>query len=1031
MSITEISVKRPTAIWMAIVLMLALGVIGYKSMGANLLPDMNSSTISIRTSYNGASAEDMKEDIIKPIEDAVSGISGVDTIDSSTTEGNSTVTINFKNTVDTNTAYLDVQKAVQNVSGSLPKDADKPILDKRDTSSIPILILSLSGSSNENELYNEADKAKEEIEKVTGVASVGVFGGNKKQLMIKLDKTAMDYYGVTVNTITQKLQASNLNIPGGQIKQDNMIQTVKVVGQFKNVDSVRNLLLPTASGGNICLSDVAKVDLELPEPEALIRFKNEKTMAMIITKQSDANIVTVADNVKKQLGEIKKNAAKGIHIDVAFDNTTFITSALTEIKHNLLEGIITTAVVLYLFFRSFRSSMVVLVAIPTSLISTFFLMYEFHFTLNMMSMMGLSLVIGSLVDDSIVVIESIQRHLDMGENLIDAAINGRREIGLAAIAISLCDVVMFAPIAFMSGTIGQIFKEFGLTIAIATIFSLIVSFTVTPMLSSVALKRTIKEENEEKARKKSIFSKVIESYKKTIVWALNNRWKVLTISLAGIIFSIALVPMGFISGEFMPTTDQSFFSIDMTLSPGATLKQTDDKVAQVENYLHKTKEVKNYISMVGVSGGDGSTNKSIAQIYVNLVPKKERKKSQSEIAAEVRKFGKSIPGMDFNVSESDSSGGSGKPISINIEGKDEDTLNALSDEVEKILKSTSGVTDISNSSKIKNSEIRVNVDSLAAANYGLTTSDIGSVIRVALSGTQVGEYRVNDQENDITLKFMDGEVKSVDDVKNIKISNASGDQIPLSQIASVEKADTAPSISREAKQDIVTVSANVQGRVVGAVNNDINVKLKSLTVPPGYSITFGGAQKSMGEATNSLLLALGASIALIYMILVVLYQSYLTPAIRMVALPFALMGALIALALTGQTLNVMSGIGIIMLEGLSSKNGTLLIDYTNTLMKRGMTLKEALIESGVTRLRPIIMTTATMIVAMLPVALSIGEGSEMKKSMGIVIIGGMLVSTVATPIVLPVIYTFMDDLTNFIFKKKRHKKVKEVEKYEF
>jgi HAE1 family hydrophobic/amphiphilic exporter-1 len=478
--------------------------------------------------------------------------------------------------------------------------------------------------------------------------------------------------------------------------------------------------------------------------------------------------------------------------------------------------------------------------------------------------------------------------------------------------------------------------------------------------------------------------------------------------------------MGFIGGEFMPTTDQSFFSINMSLSPGATLNQTNDKVIKVENYLRKTKGVKNYISMVGVGGGDSNTDESTAQIYVNLVPKKDRTKSQSEIAAEVRKFGKAIPGMTFDVSESDSSGGSGKPVSINIEGKDDDTLDALSNEVEDILKSTPGVTDISNSSKIKNSEIRVNVDSLAAANYGLTTSDIGSVIRVALSGTQVGEYRTNNQENDIILKFKDGEIKSVDDVKNIKISNGAGEQIPLSQIASVENADTAPSISREGKQDIVTVSANVQGRVVGAVNNDINSKLKSLTLPQGYSINFGGAQKSMGDATRSLLLALGASIALIYMILVVLYESYLTPAIRMVALPFALMGALIALAVTGQTLNVMSAIGIIMLEGLSSKNGTLLIDYTNTLMKRGMTLKEALIESGVTRLRPIIMTTATMIVAMLPVALSLGEGSEMKKSMGIVIIGGMLVSTVATPIVLPVIYTFMDDLTKFFFRKKKH-----------
>ncbi|MBC2581744.1 efflux RND transporter permease subunit [Clostridium sp. DJ247] len=1028
MSITEISVKRPTAIWMAIVLMLALGIIGYKNMGSNLLPSMNIPIISVTTAYNGASAEDIKKDIIKPIEDAVSGISGIDTINSSAKEGYGTVTITFKMSANINTAYLDVQKAVENATGKLPKAADKPILYKMSSSDQPILILSINGNANYDELYNEADRLKDEIEKVTGVGKVTLVGGDKKQLIIKLDKTAMNYYGVSVNSITQKLQLSNLNIPGGEIKQENMDQSVRVVGQFNNINAVRNLLIPTSAGGNIHLSDIAKIDLELPDPTTSIRFKNNKTIGIMVTKQSDSNIVEVANSVKKQLEEIKKTIPKGINIDVAFDNTVFITSSLTQIRHNVIEGIITTAIVLYLFFRSLRSSLVVLVAIPTSLIATFFLMYELHFTLNLMSMLGLSLVIGTLVDDSIVVLESIQRHLDMGKNPVDAAITGRREIGLAAIAISLCDVVIFLPIAFMSGMVGQIFKEFGLTIAIATIFSLIVSFTVTPMLAAATLKK-VKIEDKEKVSKKSLFNKGVELYKKILIWALDNRWKVLVTSVIGIVFSISLLLTGLISTEFMAKSDESFISIDISLTPGSTLKQTDDKVIEVENYLHKTKEIKNYLSIIGGNGQDGS-DKAVARIYVNLVPKKERTKSQSEVASQVREFGKKIPGIDFQVSESDSSGGSGKPVAIKIKGKDEDTLKALSNEVEKLLRTIPGTTDIGNSTKVRNSEIRITVDSLAAANYGLTTSDIGSVIRVALSGNQVGVYRANNEENDITLKFMKGEVKSINDIKNIKISNSSGQQIPLSQVAIVEKVDTAPSISREEKQDVATVDANVQGRVVGQVTNDINAKLKLLKVPSGYSITFGGDQKSMAEAGTSLILALGASIALIYMILVVLYESFLTPAIRMVALPFALMGALIALAITGQSLNVMSGIGIIMLEGLSSKNGTLLIDYTNTLMKKGMSLRDALIESGVTRLRPIIMTSATMIVSMLPVTLSLGEGSEMKKGMGIVIIGGMLVSTIVTPIVLPVIYTLMEDLKNFVFRKNKDKKLREAGQYE-
>ncbi len=1027
MSITELSVKKPTAVWMAVVLIVALGIIGYNSMGSNLLPTMNSPVISITTSYNGASAEDIKEDIVKPIEDAVSGISGIDKVTSSSNEGYGTVTATFKMSADMNTAYLDVQKAVDNVSATLPKDSDKPMLIKSDTSQIPILILSVTGDVNYDELYNAADTLKQDVEKVQGVAQVTLLGAYKKQLMIKLDQSAMDFYGVSTNSISQKLQANNLNMPGGTIKQDKMDQYVTVVGQFDNIEGIRNLLIPTSNGGNIRLGDVAKVDLELPDRDGYTRRNNVETIGMMVTKQSDANVLQVADKVKKQLEETKKITQSGIDVSVAFDNTTFITSSLSEIKHNVIEGIIVTAIVLYLFFRSFRSSLVVLISIPTSLVATFFIMYKLNFTLNIMSLMGLSLVIGTLVDDSIVVLESIQRHLDKGEGLIEAAINGRKEIGLAAIAISICDVVVFAPISLMSGEVGQMFKEFGLTIAAATIFSLIVSFTLTPMLASFALKKV--DGSKEKEAKKGLFDKIIVIYKKIIIWALGNRWKVLTTSVVGIIFSIFLLAMGFIGVENMPKSDESFVTINIGLSTGSTIKQTDEKVAEVEKYLSKLPEVKDYFSIIGANSM-GDSGKTMSQIMVNLKPKNERKRSQTEVSNDVRDFGKKIPGIDFSVSESDTSGGSGKPIVVKIQGKNEETLKSLSNEVEKIIKKVPGIIEVSNSTNVRNSQLKIKVDSLAASNYGLNTSDISSVVRVALSGENVGVYRANNEENDITLKFMKGQIKSADDVRNIKILTSSGTQIPLSQIAVIENVDTAQTITRENKQVIVTVEANIQGRTSGDVQTEINTKLKSLQVPMGYSVGFGGEGEDMKETAKSLGFALGASIALIYMILVVLYESYLTPAIRMVALPFAIMGALIALAVTGQTLNMISGIGVIMLEGLSAKNGTLLIDYTNTLMKRGMNLRDALIESGVTRLRPIIMTSATMIVSMLPVAFSLGEGSELKKSMAVVIIGGMIMSTILTPIVIPVVYTLIDDLRNFMSRKVnkiKHLKIKKAE----
>lgn len=1024
MKITEISVKRPAAMWMVVILLVALGVFGYTKMGANLLPSMNNPVITVSTIYSGASADDIKKDIVKPIEDAVSGISGLDSINSTAKEGYGTVTITFKSTANLDTAYLDVQKAVENASSKLPDDADKPTILKMDTNAIPVLAISLNGNVSYDELYNESDILKQKLEKLPGVGKIDLMGADKKQLMIKLDKTAMEYYGISVNTVMGKLNSVNLNMPAGEIKQDKLDQAVRVIGQFHSIEDAKNMLVPTSNGGTVRLGEISKITLEAPDATTQIRFNGKKTMAVVVGKQSDANVVEVANSVKKELESIKKTIPSEIKVDIAFDTTTFITSSLKQVQHNLIEGIITTAVVLYLFFRSFRSSLVVLVAIPTSLIATFFMMYKLNFTLNMLSLMGLSLVVGTLVDDSIVVIESIQRHLGLGKKPKVAAIDGRDEVGMAAVAISLCDIVVFAPISLMSGMIGQMFKEFGLTIVVATVFSLLVSFTITPMLSSRILKR---EHNKEEIKKDGFFSKVLEKYKSTLIWSLKHRGKVLSAVIMCIVLSVALIPMGILKSEFIPTADQGSLTIDLTLTPGSTLKQTDEKVAQVEKYLKDMKEVKSYFTMVG-SNSQGSSDKATGEIMVNLVPKSERKKSQSELAAQIRDFSKKMTGVDFTVTESQAGGGTSKPVSISIKGDNQETLEALSNEVEKVVRTIPGVIDVSNSSNIKSSELRVNIDSLAAAQYSIATSDIGSSVRTALAGTTTGVYRANNEENDITLKFMDGQIKNAEDIKAIKITNSSGEQIPLSQVASVVKADSQPSLSREDKQDVVTIGANLQGRVLGEVTNDIKAKLKALSLPTGYSISYGGTQKNMAESFSSLGLALGASLCLVYIILVVLYESFLTPAIRMVSLPCAIIGAFGLLALTGQTLNLMSMIGLIMLEGLSSKNGTLLIDYTNTLMKKGMNLKDALIESGVTRLRPIIMTSSTMIVSMLPVALSMGEGSEMKQSMAIVIIGGMVASTILSPIVIPIVYTFMDDLTRAVFKKKRNSK--EAEQYE-
>lgn len=1039
MNLTKLSVKKPAAITMVILFLLGLGIYGYKNLGANLMPSMDIPMISISTSYAGASASDIRTDIVKPIEDAVSGISGIDKINSTAREGVGQTMIQFKMSTDMNTAFLDVQKAVDNAQAKLPKNADKPVLFKIDMNASSILILSVSGNASHDELYNESNNIKEALQKVPGIGNVSLEGIQKKQLMIKLDKNAIESYGVNINTLVTKLQSDNINIPAGQIKQENLNQPVRVMSQFNDINEVKNILVPTSSGnGTVHLSDIADVNLDYPDKSQYLRLDGKDTIAISIQKQSDANVVEAVNNVYKQLDQIKKNIPSGIHVTVAYDTTTFIKSSLTQIKHSLVEGIITTALVLLVFLRSWKSSLIVLIAIPTSLISTFFMMHVLHFTLNMLSLMGLSLCIGILVDDSIVVLENIQRHLAMKKDPINAAIDGRMEIGLAAVAITLCDVVVYLPVAFMSGMAGKFFKEFGITIAVASLFSLFVSFTITPMLASRLYKKI--DDNKSAAKTSGIWYRIKQtrafkilnsistsidrvtiSYKKALIWSLDHRKRVLAISVACLIAVIALLPIGAIGTELIPTTDQSMFSINMTFDSGATLDQMDKKVRQVESHLHTINGIDKYYSFVGSNGNDLSSDGSNSSgIYVMLKPKSERKLSQSEIAKEVRTWGKAhLTGTDFSVQESNVGSGNSNPISISILGSSPDTLNEISDKVESIIKSVPGVIDVNNSTKSSKSELRVNIDRLAAAQYGISSSDISSVLRTAIQGSTAGVYRTDGDDYDITVKFEDGTIKTPDDIGSIKILNQSGEAVPLSQISTIVKADSQQSMSRQDRQDVATISANIQGRSLGSVDSDITKKLKKLSVPEGYQIKFGGDQQSMSDNFTSLIEALGISLILIYMILVVLYESFLTPFIRMISLPCALIGAFAILAITGKTLNMMSLIGLIMLDGLASKNGTLLIDYTNTLMKRGENLREALIDSGTTRLRPIIMTSATMIVGMLPSALSLGEGSEMKSSMATVVIGGMIASTILTPIILPIVYTLMDDLKNHLFKKRK------------
>jgi HAE1 family hydrophobic/amphiphilic exporter-1 len=1030
MNITELSVRRPSAIIMGMTLILGLGIVGYLNLGADLFPSVNTPIISVHSSYIGAGAEEIDKDLIKPIEDAVSGVNGIDTVRSTSGTGFGYTILQFKMSTDMNTAVIDVQKALEGIADKLPKEASRPVMTKFDVNTQPILIISVSGPSSPEELYNEADSITRSLESIPGVGNVTIEGGQKKELQIVVDKAATDYYGISATTLLAKLKADNLNIPAGEIKQKSRDLTVRLVGEFKDVQDVQDMRVPTATGGSVRLGEIATVSLDYPSPTKTVRLDTHPSVGIFVRKQSDANVVDTANRVKASLGGLQTTLPPGTVLTVASDATMFINSSLDETRLNLLESIITTAIVLFLFLRRWRSSLIVLVAIPVSLVGTFFAMWLFHFTLNTVSLMALGLCIGILVDDSIVVLENIDRHIHLGEDPRTAAVRGRMEIGLAAVAITLCDVVVFAPIAFLTDIVGQFFREFGLTVVFATLLSLLVSFTVTPMMASRMLvkrgaARGIPTPARETEASTGVLGRFFENtvkggYRRFLQWSLNNRWKVIITISVLVIASLALIPLKAVETEFMPSFDQSKLVVDLDLGPGAGFRQTDEKTLPVERHILSLPEVQDTFATIG-----SDTAVSTSQIIVRMKDKTQRRKSQAVLARELREWGARLPGADMSVTEqgiiSRTSIEGTKPLIMNLTGPNRDVLRALSREVEATVRSVAGTADVDNTMRATQSEVSVHIDRLAANAYGLTTYDLATVMRTALAGTNVGVYRHAGDEYDMVVRYREDQMKTPYDLGTIKVSNPLGQQVSLSQVATFLRTDSPQEVLRRNRQNVATIQANIQGRPLGAVTEDIRQKMKSVPMPFGYQVSFGGDAQNQTGAFGSLGWALVASVLLVYMILVVLYESFLTPVIRMLSIPCGVFGAFSAMALTGKAINIISFIGLIMLDGLISKNGTLLIDYTNTLVKRGTPLREALVEAGITRLRPILMTSVTMIVGMLPLALSIGASSEIRSGMAVVLIGGLVTSTILTPILLPVAYTMIDDMRGARARKKRER----------
>lgn len=1050
MNLTKIAIKRPAMMSMIIMVFIVLGLYTYNKMGVELFPNVNLPAVYVVTTYPGAGAEEIETQVTKPIEDQLASVSKLKKISSQASEGFTFTALEFEMSADSDQAATDVQKKIDMVKGVLPQDANDPVVYKFNMNDMPVLVLALQSQRPLYETKKMADDIiKDRLQRLGGVADVTVVGGEKREISVSVDRAKLSGYGLSINQVINRLRAENLNQPSGRLERPEAEYNVRVLGEFKSLDDIRNLDIPLGNGSTIPLSAVATVTDGYQELREYSRVNGVSAVSMMVFKQSDASVVEVGELVKAEIANIQKDLPNDVKIIVSRDTSSFIRASLDDTRRTIIEGILTTALALYIFLREWRSTIIVALAIPTSLLAALMMMFFAGFTFNMLSLMGLALCIGILVDDSIVVLENIHRHLKMGKDPADAALDGRMEIGMAAVAITLSDVVVFTPIAFMQGMVGQFFRQFGLTVVFATLFSLFISFTLTPMMASRLFKKDQAKaakngehiQAEAPAGQKSMFGwlwkrtgplgqKLKTKYISFLGWALGHRKTVILAVMILFFASLTLPAFNIIGAEQMPKIDQGELTVSLELPIGTPIWKTDAALKEAEEKIKTIPEVKYYHTTLGSSGGMGGPSSSgshLGRIGIQLYDKKSRSRSVWEVGEEIRKWGAGFVQGKVSVAEAENMGPPGNDIQIEISGPETQTIVGLANQVKAVVSGIEGAKDVDTDWRLGQPEVQVRIDRRKASTMGLSVDDVARSVRASLNGDVAGKYREGNEETDIAVK-LDGLNKSnIEEIKTLPVTSMTGTVAQLQQVADIGQGSGPTEIKRIDRQRTITVTGNLRGRALNDFLKEAQDKVDAVKRPPGYRITFAGQAQGMQETFSDLISAMVLSIVLVYMVLVMLYESFMTPFIRMMALPLGVVGAFLALALTGNSLNLFSMIGLIMMDGLVAKNGTLLIDYTHTLMQSGLTLREALVEAGKTRLRPIIMTTTTMIFGMLPTALAIGEGAESRSGMAWVLIGGLLTSTLFTLVVIPVVYTIMDDLKRkmggFLGRKLRKEKL--------
>ncbi|MCO5267521.1 MAG: efflux RND transporter permease subunit [Brumimicrobium sp.] len=1032
--LTELALKRPLLIVVMFLVLIFFGLFSYNNLNYNLLPKMDFPVITVVTSYRGASPDEIENNVTKRIEDAVSSLEGISKIHSSSMESASIVVVEFKNGIDADKSQTDAQRKISQIAPLLPDGIDAPIINKFSSDDIPVLRLSVTADADGVDLFDIVDQQiKPQLSNIKGVGQVTLIGGNERQIKVRVDKDRLEFYGLSISQVSNLIMAASMSTPAGSVKTLKDEFSIDFDSKYTSAAQLQDLIImQTPQGSKIYLKDVASVVEGSVEPTKLNHINGLPAIGVQVQKQTDANAVEVSNLTKERIASLTEQYKQiGLEFKIASDQSTYTLKSANEVMKDLMLAILIVSIVMLFFLHSLRNAAFVLVALPASIIPTFIGMYLFGMSLNLMTLMAMSLVVGILVDDSIVILENIMRHMEMGKNRRKATVDGRYEIGWTAISITMVDLVVFLPMSMVSGMIGGVIREFSMTVVFSTFMSLIVCFTLTPLLSSrwgrlPDLSKVGWWSSMNKGFE-NIINKARDGYTQILKWALSHKKWVFLGTFALMVGAISLPMTGFIGGAFISQGDRGEFIVSLELDPSATLYQTNEVTQKAEKIIMKYPDVITVFSNVGVSTGSevsSSSSGNASEITVKLTDKLERKLTDIEIGEQIKDEIAQIPGVKVTVAPISMIGGAGRAaLQLILKGTDRDSVRVAANQVMDVFKNTAGVVYPKFSTKDPKPQIKVSLDREKMAAFGVRSSDVGMALGISFRGNDQAKYRYRGQEYDIMVENSESNKKSIEDVKNLIFTDDQGNKFTLGQFADIRETMGETVLERNDRLSSITVQGNVQGRSTGTVGGEISDVLEEMHFPAGVTWKFTGEVEDQGDAFKSLLQALLIGVLLVYLIMVALYENAIYPFVVMMAMPLAVVGAFLALALTMNELTIFSMIGMIMLVGLVTKNGILLVDFTNQRKSEGAGLIEAIIDGGRERFRPILMTTIAMILGMMPMALAKGSGAEVKSGMAWVLIGGLTSSLIMTLVVVPCFYYVVDSFLN-IFRRKRRKKLK-------